>query len=58
MGSRAHGLAIALMLAASTAFAAPSKEDVAKATDLKKKGDEEVHASHFREGLALYEGRQ
>src|SRR5581483_4809644 len=55
MGSRACAVAIALLLAAPSVWAAPSKEDIAKATDLKKKGDEQVHASHFREGLALYD---
>jgi hypothetical protein len=52
---RLRALAIALLLAASPALAAPSKADIARAADLKKKGDEQVHASHFREGLELYD---
>lgn len=53
---RAVFLLVALSLgAAGAASADPSPADAARAAELKKKGDELVHASRYRDALPLYE---
>src|ERR1035437_2781865 len=52
----ACAVAVAMTLASIDARAeAPSKADVARATELKKSGDELAHASQFREALKAYD---
>lgn len=46
---------VALALLPGAVFAAPTNADKARAAELKKKGDELVHAGQYREALPLYE---
>lgn len=54
-GVRHASIALCLILSAASAWAEPSKEERARAAELKKKGDELVHASQFREALEAYD---
>src|SRR5437660_6680255 len=56
MGHLDRFACMAMVLALSApVFAQPTKVDEAKATELKKQGDELVHASKFKDALDKYD---
>jgi hypothetical protein len=46
---------VSILAVSSTALAAPTKEEIAKATELKKKGDDQSHNSQFKDAIASYD---